>query len=440
VPEIREFDFGKDEIKITLGEDLGFITLDRNEGVLTFETRLRKLDIRLVEGAKFFLGEAAGYSEHVYVRLDMPPGYGPVRSLGRVRKNSQDGKLFVDVANLCVPQSQPVFRSEADVPVRRRKIMRLVLSVLLLAIAIGVFYYWFSFRNAVRRRANFTAEAMAAYNRYHENLTFAPPFYDTTGPRSGNFVSMLANTTIEPPYEITARTFVKTTLRPGRTLDKSDFIRVLEEEDVDLREIVSNLLQKYIAEGKFREARDCALALIVFGQDSLLVYSLGARDALLIQSKGIGLLQQCMEKTADEKLVEETVSYLEKLAKFQPPPAAIIYGMRLEAEMKFAEFAEPLGFISRPTGDKANPHNYNLMDFVREWESYRKTMSEIEAVFRKPVSENSKEIGEVREEFRQLPELFRNNTPDPFKLVESYEKTTELFGTFSSAVKHPSGK
>ena len=56
VPIVKNFDFGKEKVKVLLADAAGHIVLDRAEGVLEFHTRLRNLKIRLIPGANFFLG------------------------------------------------------------------------------------------------------------------------------------------------------------------------------------------------------------------------------------------------------------------------------------------------------------------------------------------------------------------------------------------------
>jgi hypothetical protein len=420
VPEIREFDFGKDEIIITLGEDLGFITLDRNEGVLTFETKLRKLDVRLVEGAKFFLGEAAGYSDCVYLRLEMPPGYGPIRSLGRVKKDSQDGKLFVDVANICVPQSQPVLRSEADVPPARRKVMRLALSVLLLAIAVGIFYYWISYRDAVRRRANLTAEAMAAYNRYHENLPFAPPFYDRPGPENISYTGFMSTAEM-------VQSIIGISLHRGRPRGRKEFIEITVSDANKITSLHKLVCEKSLEAGKILEARDFGLALIVFGQDYLLVCPHCARRATLMQLAGIIAVKKFLKESEDREAIDETGAYLTVLTKTQPMLPSTVYGIRVNTEYECIEFSQPLGFISKSTGKKSSAVDYNLIDFVHDWESYSEIMSEIEAVFRKPLPEIQKKLPEVDRKFMKLSDFFISVETDPTGLPESFDKMRQAF-------------
>jgi len=99
---IEKFEFDEKEARITLADGCGVVTLNRVNGIVTFDTVLRRLKIRLISGAKFYLGEAAGYPGWQYVRLAMPSGYGPVRSLGRALTGDMSAKLFVEIANECV--------------------------------------------------------------------------------------------------------------------------------------------------------------------------------------------------------------------------------------------------------------------------------------------------------------------------------------------------
>ncbi|MHC4660286.1 MAG: hypothetical protein ACYS8W_01235 [Planctomycetota bacterium] len=107
MPVIINFDFGKERVRIRLADEGGRIILDRLEGVLHFDTTLRKIKIRLIPGSRFFMGKAAGYTGFMYIRLKMPPGYGPIRSLGRASADDANAKLFIDLANSCIP-SEPL--------------------------------------------------------------------------------------------------------------------------------------------------------------------------------------------------------------------------------------------------------------------------------------------------------------------------------------------